>query len=153
MRRSLFCFQAIPCLLFLGRDFRYDSMMFCIPETVYLASFILIPQNPSSCRTVQLSHSDSSTPTIPSCSSVRLTSSCELMAASSCRVGERERKANPIFRRGLYLQGFSGRIITWAPFSRSLRALTADKNPPTPLVEDTIGSAMGGAVVADGVVD
>lgn len=42
---------------------------------------------------------------------------------------------------------------TWAPFSRSLRALTADKNPPTPLVEDTIGSAMGGAVDADGVVD
>jgi hypothetical protein len=47
--------------------------------------------------------------------------------------------------------------ITWAPFSRSLRALTADKKPPPmpppPLVTDTIGSTMGGAVDADGVVD
>jgi hypothetical protein len=38
-----------------------------------------------------------------------------------------------------------------------LRALTADKKPPPmpppPLVTDTIGSTMGGAVVADGVVD
>lgn len=46
-------------------------------------------------------------------------------------------------------------LNTCAPFSRSLRALTADKKPPPtpPLIEDTIGSAMGGAVDADGVVD
>lgn len=78
------------------------------------------------------------------------------MAASSCQV----RKSNWVNRLRLCRSQnehspFSSGIfsITWAPFSRSLRALTADKKPPTPLVEDTIGSAMGGAVEADGVVD
>lgn len=42
------------------------------------------------------------------------------------------------------------KIHTWAPFSRSLRALTADMNPPLPLVPTGM---TGWAGADEGVVD